>query len=63
MNCKPAIQLWLPFGKKGEQDYSEIVTESPLLEVQLRERVVCTENMLKAYRHVLSNGGSPGTEG
>lgn len=63
MNCKPAIQLWLPFGKKGEQDRSGIVTESPSLEVQLMERVVCTENMLKAYRHVVSNGGSPGIDG
>lgn len=63
MNCKPAIQLWLPFVKKGEQDYSEIVTESPSLEVQLMERVVCTDNMFKAYRHVLSNGGSPGIDG
>jgi retron-type reverse transcriptase len=27
------------------------------------ERVVCTENMLKAYRHVVSNGGSPGIDG
>lgn len=63
MNCKPAIQLWLPFGKKGEQDYSEIVTESPSLEVQLMERVVCTDNMFNAYRHVLSNGGSSGIDG
>ena len=40
MNCKPAIQLWLPFGKKGEQVYVEVAFESPSEEVQLMERVV-----------------------
>lgn len=63
MNCKPAIQLWLPFGKKGEQVYVGIATENPSEEVQLMERVVEHDNMVKAYKHVKRNGGSPGVDG
>ena len=63
MSCKPAIQLWLPFGKKGEQVYVDVATENPSEEVQLMERVVERDNMDKAYRHVKSNGGSPGVDG
>lgn len=63
MDCEPAIQLWLPFGKKGEQVYVEAVTGSPSQEVQLMERVVCQDNMVKAYKHVKRNGGSPGIDG
>ena len=63
MDCKPAIQLWLPFGKKGEQIYVEIVTESSSEEVQLMESVVCQDNMVKAYKQVKRNGGSPGIDG
>ncbi len=63
MNCKPAIQLWLPFGKKGEQIYGGIATESSSEEVQLMERVVCQDNMIKGYKRVKRNGGSPGIDG
>lgn len=63
MSCKPAIQLWLPFVKKGEQVCVEIVPESPSQEVQLMESIVCQDNMLEAYRHVKRNGGSPGMDG
>ena len=63
MNCKPAIQLWLPFGKKGEQVCVGIATENPSEEVQLMERVVEHDNMVKAYKHVKRNGGSPGVDG
>ena len=63
MNCKPAIQLWLPFGKKGEQVCVGVATESPSEEVQLMERVFEHDNMVKAYKHVKRNGGSPGVDG
>ena len=63
MSCKPAIQLWLPFGKKGEQVCVGVVTESPSEEVRLMERVVEHDNMMKAYQHVKGNGGSPGVDG
>jgi hypothetical protein len=63
MSCEPAIQLWLPFGKKGEQIYAEVVTGSPSQEVQLMECVVEQDNMVKAYKHVKRNGGSPGIDG
>ncbi len=63
MSCKPAIQLWLPFGKRGEQVRAEIVAGSPSEEVQLMERVVDYDNMVKAYKKVKSNGGSPGVDG
>jgi RNA-directed DNA polymerase len=63
MNCKPAIQLWLPFGKKGEQVCVDVVAESPSEEVQLMERVVEQDNMARAYKHVKRNGGSPGIDG
>jgi len=63
MNCEPAIQLWLPFGKKGEQVCVGVVTEGPSEEVQLMERVVSHDNAVKAYRQVKRNGGSPGVDG
>ena len=63
MSLKPAIQLWLPFGKKGERVCVDFVTESPSEEVQLMERVVEQDNMRKAYQHVKVNGGSPGIDG
>lgn len=63
MDCKPAIQLWLPFGRKGEQVYGEVVFDRPSQEVQLMERIVLEDNMLKAYKHVVRNGGSPGIDG
>ena len=61
MSCKP--ELWLPFVKKGEQVCVDIVPESPSQEAQLMESIVCQDNMLKAYRHVKRNGGSPGIDG
>jgi hypothetical protein len=61
MRCKPAIQLWLSFGKKGEQVRVDVVTESPAEEVQLMERVVEQDNMVKALGAALlkrrGNGG------
>jgi RNA-directed DNA polymerase len=45
------------------QVYVEIATESPLQEMQMMEQIVSEGNLLKAYKQVLRNGGSPGIDG
>jgi len=63
MNSRPAVQLWLPFEKKGELGRVEATTESPPEDAQLMERVVERDNLIRALKQVKRNGGSPGVDG
>ena len=60
----PAKQLWLPLTVGGETLAGEPGTEGPVNQgVQLMERVVARENMLRALKRVRKNRGRPGVDG
>ena len=63
MDCKPAIQLWLPFVRKGEQSCVGSAPDNPSEDEQLMEQVLDRDNLFRALRQVKSNGGSPGVDG
>jgi RNA-directed DNA polymerase len=59
----PEKQLLLPLEMGGETLVGEPVAESSVRRVKLMERILERENMLRAFRKVKSNRGSPGVDG
>jgi len=63
MSSRPAIQMWLPLDVEGEVFRGDAVTESPSEDEQVMERVVEKDNLIRALKQVMRNGGSPGIDG
>jgi RNA-directed DNA polymerase len=63
MSSRPAIQMWLPLHVEGEVFRGDAVAESPSGEEQVMEWVVEKDNLIRALKQVMRNGGSPGIDG
>jgi len=55
--------MWLPLHVEGEVFRGDAVTESPSEDEQVMERVVEKDNLIRALKQVMRNGGSPGIDG
>lgn len=55
--------MWLPLHVEGEVFRGDAVIESPSEDEQVMERVVEKDNLIRALKQVMRNGGSPGIDG
>jgi RNA-directed DNA polymerase len=63
VNVRPARQLWLPLCVKSDTFALGPVTEHPVGDEQLMERVLERENLVPALKRVEQNKGSAGVDG
>jgi hypothetical protein len=62
VNVRPARQLWLPLCVKSDTFALGPVTEHPVGDEQLMERVLERENLVPALKRVEQNKGSAGVD-